>query len=173
LVTPTFGVWLITNKLPKIEGTDFAIWRRVNRIPFNVKIADRTEPVKDFHEQLLAEADGILAWIAEGCRAWYETGLNPPEAVKTAAQEYRSEQDLIGRFLSETTTKKKDGRLIKAHQIFVKWCHQSNENPVSASTFNARLVELEVLPGREKTGRFYCGLEWNDAGKDLWEKLSY
>ena len=65
---PTFKIWLSTNHVPVIRGTHEGIWRRVNRIDFNVVIP---EEKRDRHlgAKLEAEASGILNWALEGTEA--------------------------------------------------------------------------------------------------------
>src|SRR5690606_13257700 len=74
---PTHKIILATNHKPKVHGTDFAIWRRLQLVPFGVKFEgerkDKTLPAK-----LLAELPGILAWCVRGCLEWQERGLGPP-----------------------------------------------------------------------------------------------
>ena len=51
---PQFKLWLVTNDLPNISGTDEAIWRRILVIPFPVKIPPEKQN-KTLAEQLLQE----------------------------------------------------------------------------------------------------------------------
>ena len=53
---PSFKLWLATNARPKITGTDIAIWRRVNLIPFNVTIP-KEEQDKELGAKLRAESE--------------------------------------------------------------------------------------------------------------------
>ena len=74
--------------------------RRLHLIPFTVTIPpnkrDRALP-----ERLLAERDGILAWAVQGCLEWQQIGLQPPEAVMAATEEYFQAEDALGRWLEE------------------------------------------------------------------------
>ena len=64
-----------------LGGVDEAIRRRMHLIPFNVTIpaADRDPTLAD---RLKEEWPGILAWMIDGCLAWQEQGLDPPESVR-------------------------------------------------------------------------------------------
>ena len=67
---PRFKIVLVTNELPKIDGVDEAIWRRIKVIPFNVTIPkDERDPY--LKEKLLAEKEGILNFLIE-CFQEYE-----------------------------------------------------------------------------------------------------
>jgi putative DNA primase/helicase len=97
---PRFKLWLAANSKPEIRGVDEAIWRRVLLIPFEITIP-KEERDKELTTKLKAELPGILAWIVDGLRAWQKDGLNPPEKVIAATNEYREEQDFLGPFLDE------------------------------------------------------------------------
>ena len=94
---PQFKLWLAANHKPVIRGTDYAIWRRIRLIPFEVTITpqqrDEALPAK-----LTAELPGILAWAVQGCQDWLADGLRPTERVLAATDEYRAESDVLGAF---------------------------------------------------------------------------
>ena len=97
---PKFKLWLTTNHKPRIVGTDPAIWSRVNLINFGVQVpAEKRD--KQLGQKLRAEAPGILNWMLEGYRMWEQEGLNPPEAVKAATEQYRQDSDTISRFIDD------------------------------------------------------------------------
>lgn len=107
---PTHKLQLLTNHKPRIMGTDFAIWRRVMLIPYLASFgskedvaAGRCQRLKneDLGEALKAERQGILNWIIQGAVEWHAGGLNPPEDVVAATDEYRSDQDTIGHFVRD------------------------------------------------------------------------
>ena len=95
---PQFKLFLSTNHKPHIRGTDNAIWRRIQMIPFKVQFSDEQQD-KELPEKLQAEGPGILAWLVRGCLSWYQEGLGVPEEVKAATAEYRAEMDLLRDFL--------------------------------------------------------------------------
>jgi putative DNA primase/helicase len=85
-------LWMAANDRPQVDGLDEAIWRRVRLIPFEVTIPfERRDPY--LIATLLEERDGILAWAVEGCLAWQRDGLQPPEAVMAATEEYREDSN--------------------------------------------------------------------------------
>jgi P4 family phage/plasmid primase-like protien len=98
--TPQFKLVVAGNHKPAIRTIDEAMRRRLHLIPFTVTIPpnkrDRTLP-----ERLLAERDGILAWAVQGCLEWQQIGLQPPEAVMAATEEYFEAEDALGRWLEE------------------------------------------------------------------------
>lgn len=97
---PTHKLWLVANHRPVIRGTDHAIWRRILMVPFEVTIPEAEQDPK-LVERLVAERDGILAWIVEGALIWQREGLEPPAAVRAATAAYRSAMDVLGSFLED------------------------------------------------------------------------
>jgi P4 family phage/plasmid primase-like protien len=107
---PTHKLQLLTNHKPRIMGTDYAIWRRVCLIPYLASFgtkedvaAGRCARIKNENlaEALKLERQGILNWIIQGAKDWFSGGLNPPEEVVAATDEYRNDQDSIGQFVRD------------------------------------------------------------------------
>jgi putative DNA primase/helicase len=97
-VTPEFKLMISGNHKPEIRGSDDGIWRRVALVPWGEQIA--AEDVdKGLPDKLWAEAPGILAWLVRGCLKYLESGLEVPEAVRKATDEYRQESDKLRLFL--------------------------------------------------------------------------
>lgn len=102
--TPTWKITISTNHRPRISGGDYGIWRRVVLVPFNnVVRPEEQDPL--LPNKLMDEAEGILSWCVKGAVSWYKsgggrTGLQVPEVVYAETQEYREDEDIVGRFLS-------------------------------------------------------------------------
>jgi putative DNA primase/helicase len=154
----THKLWLATNHKPQVRGTDYAIWRRIRLIPFEVTIP-KEEQVKGLAGKLLAEeAPGILAWMVRGCLAWQREGLTPPSKVIDATEAYREEMNVLAGFLDEcckinqdphktqlfTTTAK------ELYEVYKQWCDRNGEHPETQRSFGMRLTErgLEREKGR-------------------------
>lgn len=107
---PTHKLQVFTNFQPQIKGQDFAIWRRILLLEYPISFGDANEVarkeaqcLKDskLEAALHKEAPGVLRWLVEGAREWYEQGLKPPESVLAATRRYREEQDRPGQFAKE------------------------------------------------------------------------
>lgn len=87
--TNTSAVWMATNHQPVVQGADYAIWRRIHLIPFEVMIPEdeRQEP-EVLRDRLRGERDGILRWFIEGLRRYRECGskLDPPRRDQASHQ---------------------------------------------------------------------------------------
>ncbi len=95
---PQFKLWVMGNHKPSLRQVDVAIRRRFHLVPFTVQIKS---PHKDFKDKLRPEWPGILTWAIEGCLAWQRQGLSPPATVIHATEEYLTDQDTFGRWLTE------------------------------------------------------------------------
>jgi putative DNA primase/helicase len=97
---PTFKLVLFGNYKPNIRGRDYGVWRRIHLLNFKVTITDQ-ECDPDLEKKLNSELPGILSWAVKGCLDWQQHGLNPPQAVKAAVDEYRKTEDVIQAWIDE------------------------------------------------------------------------
>ena len=140
--TPTFKIFLATNCLPRLDATDAAIMRRIRTIPFD-RVFAANEQDRTLAEQFSAEAEGILAWIVEGARRWYDAGsLMTPTKVTAANEAYRVEMDSIGAFLSETYEEDPSASVSASslHTDYRLWTKSNGLDPVSQTAFGISLT---------------------------------
>lgn len=97
---PTHHLWLSTNYLPNIDGSDDGLARRLIVIEFP-RTFSRDERNNSLAADLLQESSGILNYLIEGARLYLESGLQIPESVQEEVDEYRSDMDVLGRFIEE------------------------------------------------------------------------
>jgi putative DNA primase/helicase len=141
---PTFKIWLAANHKPNIKGTDYAIWRRIKLIPFNITIPeDKRIPKSKLMEMFSKELPGILTWAVQGCLEWQKSGLQTPEEVKSATNNYREEMDSIGAFLGECCilTPEVRSKASDLYGVYKKWCETGGEYTLSQRGFGLRLTE--------------------------------
>lgn len=154
--TPMFKLWIGTNHKPVIRGTDMAIWRRIKLIPFDVTIPPE-ERDKDLPNKLRKELPGILNWAVMGCMDWQENGLGEPEEVTKATDEYRSEMDVLTRFISDCCTINTQ-RCAKSSELYKKykeWSQDNNEFTLSQTKFNARMQEKGFRKLNRSSGYYW------------------
>lgn len=157
---PTHKLWLATNHKPVIRGTDHAMWRRIHLVPFIVCIPKVTTKIEDFSGRLRAEWSGILRWAVEGCLAWQRDGLNPPDEVRAATEDYRVEMDTLGLFLLERCEIERDAMVgaTELHKAYVAWSEERKESYANQTVFGTRLTERGFTKRRSKSGMVYDGL---------------
>jgi putative DNA primase/helicase len=154
-----------TNRKPAIPENTEGVWRRLALVPFTVTIPEeRRDPEKA--EKLLREAAGILRWMVEGAKLALQSGeLETPEAVRSATEEYRTEEDVLAAFLDDCCVlgprcQVPCGELYAAYQA---WCNENTGGRLlSQKAFGQALrdrgiaVELRRVQGRPR--RIYIGV---------------
>jgi len=159
--TPEFKAWIATNHKPEIRGTDEAIWRRLRLIPFTVTIPEQDRD-HDLQAKLNQEATGVLNWALAGYQDWTANGLQTPNAVLTATQDYRADSDLIGGFLAERTEHIPDGwcRNSEIHAAYNTWAAANGTEELSPKAFTQRMLEKGYRQHRTATnGRIWLETE--------------
>ncbi|MFE5901103.1 phage/plasmid primase, P4 family [Streptomyces sp. NPDC056488] len=142
---PSFLLMLATNHKPRFRSQDEGLWRRVKLLPFVRYFApDERDP--DLDRKLLAEAEGIAAWAVRGAVAWYREGLQDPQLITGASQEYRETSDQLAGFFPGVLEYAEDGHVMngtEAFNCYLDWC------------------EAENLPAKERWTRkaFYDAME--------------
>ena len=156
---PQFHLWLATNHRPRIDGTDYGIWRRVLLVPFTVTIPEEKRD-RDLDAKLVSESEGILDWIVTGACRYLRDGLNPPDEVIAATKQYRQSEDVIGRFLAECTVRGTSMQVSKTamHREFEEWCDREGERAISKKRFGQYLVEQGIDEYRDQQGRCWIGI---------------
>lgn len=176
---PEFKLWLATNHMPRVSGTDPAMWRRIHLIPFTTVIPPRKRD-NDLLETLKGEAPGVLAWAVRGCLDWQKQELNPPERVVNATQAYRNEMDQVGRFLTDCVTRGGFGSVTKARMFdaFLAWAKENGNEQITLPEFGIRLKKLGLADGKSGSKRFWKNVsvtsEWEDidTGTEYKEAIS-
>lgn len=151
-------LFIATNYLLNIKGTDKGIWRRTHLVPFTVEIPKEKQD-KHLDEKLSAEWPGILNWALEGTKDWLRLGdLKPPAAVVNATAEYRWEMDVLGQFL-DMCIERKPGERLKVddlYQTYKYWANQSGiDHAMTKQAFNKKLKERGFVNRKANKGMYY------------------
>ncbi len=140
--SPTHKIWLAANSKPVIRGNDLGIWRRVRLIPFTVVVPEeKCDP--RLGEALLQELPGVLRWAIEGALLWQREGLRTPAVVTAATSLYRSEMDVVGRFITDACFVGPFAQVAAAdiYKAFLSWCSDNREREMSQQLFGRRLTD--------------------------------
>ena len=145
---PTHKIFLMSNHKPLVRELSEAYWRRMNLVEFAITIPPE-ERDNDLSTKLMAEAEGILAWMVRGCLEWQEKGLAQPTKVVEATKGYRDEMDKIGGFLESQCTYG-PGLRVDSTELWLAyqaWCDQEGLSAME------RIVSLQPVsaigPGRD------------------------
>lgn len=123
--TPKFKLLINTNYLPTI--TDQTVFKsgRIRVVSFNKHFGEY-EQNKKLKDELRKEANGILNWMITGLYLYRKEGLEPPSAVRDSTDEYETDSDKIGRFISECLVKSDKNTSAKdVYEKYSKWCSDS------------------------------------------------
>src|SRR5690606_34014079 len=133
---PSFLLMVAGNYKPAILSQDLGVWRRVKLVPFEATFrgskADTSLPAT-----LRGEAEGILAWAVRGAMEWYSSGLQEPDSIATATQDYRESEDRLAEFLAARCVEEPDVRVapMAIRRAYAEWAE------------DAGLSRKEVLSG--------------------------
>jgi putative DNA primase/helicase len=155
---PEYKLFLFTNFKPRVDGSDGAIWDRIRLVPFTVSFDGRED--QELGAKLAAEAEGILAWLVEGCQEWLEDGLGACDAVEQATASYRTENDVIGRFVAECC-ELGDAARVSRKQLraaLLAYCDDTGDDPPAVATVGRWLTERGVREARIGKLRAYRGV---------------
>jgi putative DNA primase/helicase len=167
----THKLWIDTNRKPTIrDADDRATFNRLHPIPFTVRIPkDRID--RDLPQKLLAEAEGILAWLVAGAKAWFQSGLEKPKEVEAANDQWRSESDQLARFIEErcATAKPLSVSTSGLYAEYKTWAESRSEAPMNATVFGEKLAGKGFEKKHTNTGDRYLGIglraDPNDEGE--------
>lgn len=104
--SPTHTLIVSTNHRPLVVGVDRGIWRRLVQIPFPRTFGpgtpNRDDGLRDRVRNGRRQQEAVLAWLVEGARRYYESGMPPvPEAVADLTADWRRSADSLLEFLAE------------------------------------------------------------------------
>jgi len=155
---PTFKLWLGVNHLPRTDDHSKGFWRRVRVVPFLQEF-----PINNTLQKiLLAESEGILAWLIEGCRAWRERGLQPPDVVIAATDEYRAKTDQLTDYFDQCCRVGTDyaAGATELYKSYRRWCFSQafKEKEIFSSTRFGRQLRDRFKKEHSRSGAIYRGV---------------
>lgn len=167
----THLLWLSTNHLPKVSGSDEGIWRRIKLIPFTQDLRKVTSPIPDY-DKLLAdeEGSGILNWLLDGLEDYLMHGLQEPVQVAAAVGEYRDSEDELTLFVEECceigpSCTAESGALFDAYQRWGGKLNRTSFGRVMSERFSRR----RTTNIRRRKVTVYDGISLSDEGSEIHE----
>jgi putative DNA primase/helicase len=155
---PSSKIFISTNHLPRIKGSDEGIWRRIKAIPF-AKTIPVNERDPKLPEKLYEEAEGVLAWAVRGTLSWLEHGLNAPDVVNDFGAEIRADMDPLYRFVRDEIefngTAWTSNTELKG--LLDQWCMAQTEL-VQFSELRSALLAQGAKKQRKQGGRGILGV---------------
>jgi putative DNA primase/helicase len=127
---------------------------RMHLVPFTVTIPveKRDEALA---EKLKQEWPGILQWMIDGCLDWQAEQLSPPEAVRSATEQYLEAEDAMATWIDECCTTRPDDETTTA-ALFASWstwANKAGEFVGSMKRFSQNLQARGFEPKRNSLGK--------------------
>lgn len=166
--TPEFKLILQTNHEPIIKAQDYSIWRRVIKVPFDV-IIPKEDWDKQLRSKLLDESEGILSWLVDGAKLWYNDGLCIPVAVQEATKDYKEELDILGDFIDNYCEQGEELEISVRdfYTLYKHWCNLSDQRPRSSNSLSRELNERSFVTKKINGVRMKKGIDFKpDIKKD-------
>jgi putative DNA primase/helicase len=142
------------------------LWERILLVPFETAFVDREPTASNerradpaLFEKLKAEYSGILGWMVRGCLEFQEKGLNPPEAVRMATQEYRAENDILASFIDECCSLDGDFETTAKdlYAAYKEWAEINGYRPLNVTNFGKKLKD-KFDSYKSRKGIMYIGI---------------
>lgn len=165
--TPEFKVFFTTNHKPIVKGTDDGIWRRIKLIPFMAHIPEEKRDLQ-LSVKLREEMPGILNWMIEGCLLWQKEGLQLPNAVQLASDEYKEEMDIVLPFIKEQCVINPLAKVAvkDLYDAYTSYCYQNEEFKLKKRSFLRFMESKGFKKERGAKNQVYLqGVDLNETAK--------
>ena len=153
---PVFKIFINTNYLPNVNDMTLFQSGRLKIIPFN-RHFEEGEQDQGLKAQFAQPENlsGIFNWCLEGYKKYCKQGLEVPDAVKRATEDYKDDSDRIGQFIDAWIEKDETSELrtSAAYQLYAKWCEENGYSSENQKNFkNAIGVHFKITRKRPKDG---------------------
>ena len=144
--SPTHKLLMIGNHTPIVQDDSDGMWRRIKTLLFPSQFQPGDEGYDpNILTKLKADGSGALNVLLRGFAQFQKSGIQIPESMTRATQQYRDDQDLFGQWLedncvidSSSTTSKED-----LYRNYKWWSESCGVRPLSRQRFSRRLTERE------------------------------
>jgi putative DNA primase/helicase len=139
-------------------------------------VIPREEQDRELSSKLVAEAQGILAWMVAGAARWYREGLGTVSPVEETSSDWRQDMNQVGRFIDDCCVKDDPSRSFTSdgalrardlYEAYKRWSHGNGERYMSQRSFTQQVVGMGFIREHRNDGNYYKGIELRDAGLAL------
>lgn len=158
---PKFKIFISGNYAPRLHNVDAPMKRRLQIVPFQNPVPEDKQ-LQDLPQLLESEYDGIMSWMVEGARLWFEDGLKRGDAVTNASNRYFDGEDRIGAWLADCFTEDAAGH-VTITGIWGSWkdyCESIGEHPGPQKVLGEDLERRGYPRGKTKHTRGHFGLKF-------------
>lgn len=168
-VTPTHSLVLFTNHLPRVGSMDNGTWRRLQVVPFNASIPEKST-IANFGDVLAREAGpAILAWAIQGAVNFARNGykLDIPAAVEEVTDEYRQRENWLDNFIEECCVREPDARAGAAelYGTYKEWSAQNGDYTRRLNDFNTAMESAGYEKRTPKGKKVWIGIRVDNRAR--------
>lgn len=179
---PEFKLFLQTNYMPAVDGSDAGLWDRLKKLDF-LRYFREEERDSALPEKLWEERSGILKWLVEGCQRWQDEGLKETADMQRSKQEFQGEMDAVPRYANENLWFDPIAQVLVSalYKDYELWCFENDEYQHKRREFYQRLETHMaksgyrlIRGGRNSTGkdRVHKGVGLKREMPESWRKYA-
>jgi P4 family phage/plasmid primase-like protien len=157
----THTLVLALNHPPQVKAGGDGFWRRIRKIDFTYQVPKDLRNPRLAQEILEEEGPQLMNWMVEGAVDVIQNGLRDPDSVLMSTENYRSEEDHIGTFLSDCTDDSPESvhTVAEYYGTYAAWCRRNGEQPVTNVALMRDIRTRKALtPVRNNRYRGWKGL---------------
>lgn len=162
---PQFTMWLSCNDLPMFTDKSIIASDRIHVITFDRHFShdEQDKNLKNFFCQE-DNMRGIFEWLLKGYEMYIKEGLEMPDVVKSAVNQYARDNDLVLQFLEEKC-EHSDDACIKSKTLYDSyrfWCKNNGSYVCSSRKFNAEMdTHIDWYTNKKISSGYptYCGIK--------------
>lgn len=156
---PSHLLVYVTNHVPKVKGSDAAVWRRLRLILFDVTVPEHERDAQ-LPERLKKAADEVLTWVVQGWYDYEDVGMQEPQAVLVATDAYRTASDPVKRFIEEAclTGPQHSARSRDLFLAWTTWAKEDGAEPLSEKALALELDRLGFEGKKTNSGKIRSGI---------------
>ena len=168
--TPQFTMWMNVNNLPEVSDDSVFEGDRIRIIPFERHFsADERDPTL---KARFATSNGrftVLRWLLEGYAEYCERGLDEPESVRRATEEYADASGttidkFVRRYCKLRTGGRTENNVLK--EAYAAFCEEVlGEPPMTAQKMGKALSHYGVSRQRSHGTDYWRGIELDVLGE--------
>lgn len=151
---PSHTLFVMGNERPHVPVGGNSFFRRFKLIGFDHQVPEQ-DRVQRYEDVLLAEeGPAILAWMVRGVIDMLANGIQTPEGVQAATDEFAAEEDAVGQFISQCTMTDEDDYTTcgDLYAEYTKWCKNNGEDAKPSKTFMQDVYQRGYRKGKVSDG---------------------
>lgn len=161
---PQCTIWMNVNNLPQVSDDSVFEGRRIRVVPFDRHFSkDECDPTLKRRFATERGRFTVLRWLVEGYWDWKKRGLDEPEAVQRATDDYANTADTSAvRFLRKYCRIKAGARckVNDVKELYTEFCEKRlGDAPMSQRAFAEKLKPFGIGKKQSHGVHYWTGME--------------